>query len=290
VPLLVVRVGNHEGRTRVNVKWLLLQYRMHLKAWVLDLIQDGDLQKNGRFKNIHKGERCFILGSGHSIKEQDLRRLAGEIVMTQNHFHAHEHIRIIKPAYHVNVPKYQPRGFDDDWRAWLRTMDERLPRETILFFGKNTKYLVDELGLFSGRAYYMKHGYSIAAVRRAPVDITWTIMAVPTVLTQCLAIAIYMGFKEIYLLGFDLDQNCRTNDRDQVRFYGNSPITANRFEIGIEAASGPSGMDWVMMWSVWQQCNLLKREAERRGLKIINATRGGLLNMFERCTYEDLVS
>jgi hypothetical protein len=49
-------------------------------------------------------------------------------------------------------------------------------------------------------------------------------------------------------------------------------------------------MDWVMMWSVWQQCNLLKREAERRGLKIINATRGGLLNMFERCTYEDLVS
>jgi len=271
------------------MKWLLLQYRMHLKAWVLDLVRDRDLQKNKQFKNIHKGERCFILGSGHSVKEQDLTRLAGEIVMTQNHFHAHEHIRIIKPAYHVSVPKYQPQGFDDDWRAWLRTMDERLPRETILFFGKNTKYLVDELGLFRSRAYFMKHGYSCAVVRRAPVDITRTVMAVPTVLTQCLAIAIYMGFKEIFLLGFDLDQLFRMGIRDQVRFYGNSPITANSAEIEIEQASGASGMDWVAMWIIWQQCNLLKREAERRGLKIMNATRGGLLNMFERRTYEDLV-
>jgi len=262
---------------------------MHLKAWVFDLIRDGDLQENARFGNIHRGERCFILGSGHSIKEQDLTRLAGEIVITQNHFHAHQDIRIINPAYHVSVPKYQPPEFDDDWRAWLRTMDVRLPRETILFFGKNAKHLVNELGLFSGRAYYMKHGYSSAAVRRAPVNITRTIMAVPTVLTQCLALAIYMGFKEIYLLGFDLDQLCRADKRDQLRFYGNSPITANRAEIGFEAASGPSGMDWVWMWIIWQQCNLLKREAERQGSKIINATRGGLLNMFERCTYEDLV-
>jgi hypothetical protein len=47
-------------------------------------------------------------------------------------------------------------------------------------------------------------------------------------------------------------------------------------------------MDWVTMWIIWEQCNLLKREAERRGLKILNATRGGLLNMFERRLYEDL--
>jgi hypothetical protein len=261
---------------------------MQLKAWLLDIVPDRVLQENARFSNIHKDERCFILGSGHSIKEQDLTRLAGEIVMTQNHFHAHDQIRVINPAYHVNVPKYQPKAFDADWRAWLKSMDERLPRETILFFGKNTKYLVDELGLFPGRAYFMKHGYSCAAIRRAPVDITRTIMAVPTVLTQCLAIAIHMGFKEIFLLGFDLDQLCRMGTRDKVRFYGNSPITANRAEVDIEQASGASGMDWVTMWIIWEQCNLLKREAERRGLKILNATRGGLLNMFERRLYEDL--
>ncbi len=169
----------------MNAKWLYSNYRMHLITWLRDFISDSELLANVRFNDIHKGERCFILGSGHSIKEQDLKRLAGEIVITQNHFHAHEHIRIINPAYHVIVPKYQPMEFDDDWRAWLKSMNERLPQETILFFGKNTKYLVDELGLFKGRAYYVKSGYSAVAVRRAPVDITRSIMAVPTVLTQC---------------------------------------------------------------------------------------------------------
>jgi Protein of unknown function DUF115. len=273
----------------MNIKWMATQYLWHVKAMLRDVVPDKTLMLNKRFKGLHRGQRCFILGSGHSIKEQDLTKLAGEIVMTQNHFHVHEHIRIIKPTYHVNVPKYQPKEFDDDWRAWLRSMDERLPSETILFFGKNNKYLVDEMGLFQGRSYYMKHGLSPVAIGNAPVNITRTIMAVPTVLTQCLAIAIYMGFKEIYLLGFDLDQVCRMNDRSQVRFYGLSPITTNRAEIEAEEATGASGMDWVAMWVFWHECNLLKKEAERRGLKIINATQGGLLNMFERCKYESIV-
>lgn len=229
------------------------------------------------------------MGSGHSIKEQDLTRLENEIVMTQNHFHAHEQIGIIKPAYHVVVPKYQPMDFDNDWIEWLMSMDERLPKDTILFFGKNTKYLVDKLSLFQGRAYYIHARYSSVPLRRAPIDISRIIMNVYTVLTECLAIAIYMGFHEIYLLGFDLDQICRMNDRSNVRFYGTSPITANSFEIEAEKTLGASGEDFLFHWLIWQHCNLLKKEAERIGLRIINATRGGLLNMFERRTYEDIL-
>ena len=180
-------------------------------------------KRTSSFEVYIEGERCFILGSGNSVKEQHLTRLAGEIVMTQNHFHAHDQILTINPTYHVNVPKYQPREFDEDWRDWLKTMDDRLPRETVLFFGKNTKYLVDGMGLFQGRAYYMNHGYRTVATNRAPVDITRHIMAVPTVLTQCLAVAIFMGFKEVYLVGFDLDQVCRMQNRDQLRFYGFLP-------------------------------------------------------------------
>lgn len=273
----------------MNAQWLLKQYLSDIKAGLLDLRPDPLLARNAKFSNLHAGQRCFILGSGHSIKEQDLTRLAGEIVMTQNHFHAHEQIRTINPTYHVNVPKYQPREFDKDWVAWLRSMDERLPRETVIFFGKNTKYLVDDLGLFADRAFYVQTGYSGALMKRAPVDITRRIMTVPTVLTQCLAIAIYMGFKEIYLLGFDLDQIYRMSDRNKLRFYGLSPITANKSEIDAEAQASDLGGDWVNMWIIWRQCYLLKWEAESRGLKIMNATRGGLLNMFERRVYEEIV-
>jgi hypothetical protein len=209
--------------------------------------------------------------------------------MTQNHFHAHEHIKIVNPKYHVVVPKYQPKEYDHDWVAWLKSMDEKLHRETIFFMGKNTKYLVDEMSLFNGRIYYIKDGYQCALMRKAPVDITRTIMSVQTVLLQCLAIAIYMGFSEIILLGFDLDQVCRLSDRTKLRFYGMSPITANKAEVTAEESTGASGIDWINMWIIWRQCYLLKQEAEKRGIRIINATRGGLLNMFERQNYEDIL-
>lgn len=272
----------------MNAKWLLVQYLSNIKAAFLDMWPDPLLQPNERFHNLHRGERCFILGSGNSIKEQDLTKLSGEIVMTQNHFHAHEQIRVINPAYHVVVPKYQPKDYDNDWAAWLKSMDERLPQDTKFFFGKNTKYLLDQLGLFSARAFYIRTGGSVSLVRRMPVDITRRLQSVPTVLTECLAIAIYMGFSEVVLVGFDLDQMCR-RDRATMRFYGYSPVTANKAEIAIENEAYAVGAEWIEMWGIWRQCIGLRQEAERHGVRIINATRGGLLNMFERQTYEEIV-
>jgi hypothetical protein len=268
---------------------VIKKVRLHFRSKIIDLIPDLLLRRNRIFKDLHKGERCFILGSGNSVLQQDLTKLKGEIVMTQNHFHAHEHIKIVNPKYHVVVPKYQPKEYDHDWVAWLKSMDEKLHRETIFFMGKNTKYLVDEMSLFNGRIYYIKDGYQCALMRKAPVDITRTIMSVQTVLLQCLAIAIYMGFSEIILLGFDLDQVCRLSDRTKLRFYGMSPITANKAEVTAEESTGASGIDWINMWIIWRQCYLLKQEAEKRGIRIINATRGGLLNMFERQNYEDIL-
>lgn len=273
----------------MNAKWLVKQYLSDIKASLLDIKPDPILKQNKRFQNLHKGERGFILGSGHSIKEQDLTRLKGEIVITQNHFHAHEQIRTINPTYHVNVPKYQPKEFDNDWITWLQSMDERLPKETVIFFGKNTKYLVDQSNLFAGRAYYIQTGYTAALINRAAVDITRRIMVVPTVLTECLAIALYMGFKEIYLVGFDLDQICRLQNRENIRFYGMSPITTNRADITGEQALWISGEEWLNYWVIWKQCHLLKEAAKKQESTIINATRGGLLAMFERRVFEEIL-
>jgi len=144
------------------------------------------------------------------------------------------------------------------------------------------------MGLFAGRVYFTKSGYSEFVARSAPVDLSRSIMSIPTVLTQCLAISIYMGFSEIYLVGFDLDQIYKMNDRTTVRFYGLSPITANKFESDAERNLGASGGDWLAMWRIWRQCGLLKLEAERCGTNIYNATQGGLLNVFERCAYEEI--
>lgn len=254
-------------------------------------IPDPLRSRNKVFKNKHKGQRIFILGSGHSITTQDLTLLEHEIVMTQNHFHAHKDIAKISPEYHVVVPKFHPAEYDNDWIEWLHSMEERLPGKTIYFMGSNTKYLVDRKSAIGDRTYYMDHGLDPVLMDKARIDITQRIMTVQTVITQCITIALYMGFDKIYLLGFDLDQIVHlAKNRDNVRFYGNSPITANKAEKKIEAESDSSGLDWYNQWIIWKQLNLLKDYAEGHGMEIINLTNGGLLNVFKRQRYEDVIN
>ncbi|MES2780543.1 MAG: hypothetical protein V4651_11655 [Bacteroidota bacterium] len=270
----------------------------YIKGHILNIIKmignkipDPLKSRNIIFKNKHKGQRCFILGSGHSILTQDLTKLNGEIVFTQNHFHAHKDIAIIRPTYHVVVPMFQPPEYDKDWVKWLEGMEEKLPDDTIFFMGANTKKIVDEHSHIADRTYYMDHGLDPVLMNKAVIDITQRIMNVQTVITQCITIALYMGFDKIYLLGFDLDQIVHlAQNRDNVRFYGNSPVTDNNAERGFEEVLGSSGEDYYNQWMIWKQLNLLKRHAESKGIEIINLTNGGLLNVFKRQSYESIIN
>jgi hypothetical protein len=69
--------------------------------------------ENSKFKNIHHGERCFILATGPSIKTQDLRYLQGELCIGVSQFFLHKDIKIISPKYHVLAPSHHPFNFDD---------------------------------------------------------------------------------------------------------------------------------------------------------------------------------
>lgn len=247
------------------------------------------LRENERFRNAHAGARCFILGSGRSILEQDLTRLAGEIVITQNSFHAHRDIAVIAPRYHCVVPMFHPPEYDKDWAQWFREMEERLPADTQLFAGLNAQALLDREGLFAGRKGYVQQGLEPLLLRRAPVDLTRRVMNIPTALTQCLTVALFLGCEKIYLLGFDLTQICEGNEKNWGRFYGSSPVTSNPAERAFEKQRLWDGEEWFQFWTIWRACALLRDEAARRGGEIVNATRGGLLDCFRRERYEDVI-
>ena len=236
------------------------------------------------------GKRCFILGSGHSIIKQDLTKLHGEIVITQNHFHAHPDIDAIQPQYHVVVPKYQPAEYDPNWVEWFESMEKKLPSHTRYFMGLNSKELIEENKLFVNRVSYILTGLNPMFMKKAVVDITHACMNIPTVITQCLTIALYMGFSKIYLLGFDLDQPCRMEDRDKVRFYGNSPVTNTEAEKHTEEYQASSDVGWFNRWLMWKQFILLREEAERNGSEIINLAPGGLLDCYRRRLYEKVIN
>lgn len=248
------------------------------------------LSANRRFRDTHRGERCFILGSGKSILQHDLRLLAGEIVMTQNYFHAHEQIREVSPRYHCVVPMYQPPSYAPDWVTFFRSMEERLPPTTQFFVGLSSKPQIEANRFFEGRVAYVRQGVSPLFLSRPAYDLTRNVMNIQTALVLCLEVALYLGFSKICLLGFDLSQVCEGRDRDWGRFYGTSPITAGEAERNIEDTNDQSGETWLQYWMMWLGFNLLREEAERRGSEIVNAGRGGLLTSFRRERFENVLA
>ena len=268
----------------------IIQNRNNLKIMMKDrLFPDPMLKKNIKYKNIHKGERCFILGSGPSIVKQDLKKLRGEIVITQNHFQAHEDIKSINPMYHCVVPFFHSKEFTGDWINWFSSMEERLPLDTQMFFHLNTKHILEENSFFTNRINYLKVGLSPTTLEQAQVDIAKRIMIVPTALPQCLTIALYMGFEKIYLLGCDEDQIYNMISGDKQRFYGDSHITNNEYELNNDQELLATGHIWYNYWLKWTEYILFRKYAEQNNSEIINLTDGGILNCYKRQSYNAVI-
>lgn len=272
-----------------NIKQVI-RNRQNLKIMLKDsLFPIAILKENQKYYNLHKGERCFILGSGPSIVKQDLKKLGGELVITQNHFQVHEDIKIIHPAYHCVVPFFHSEDFISDWIDWFRSMEARLPLDTQMFFHLNTKRILEENNFFTDRVNYLKVGLNSMTLERARVDITKRIIEVPTALTQCVTIALYMGFEKIYLLGCDMDQIGSLIAGEKQRFYGDSQITNNEYELKNDERQLATGYIWYHYWLMWKQFILFRKYAEINNSEIINLTEGGILNCYKRQAYNEVV-
>ena len=249
-----------------------------------------DLKRNVELKNKYNSKRIFILGSGSSILLYDLKVLSNEYVMTQNSFHMHNDISDINPNFHCVVQYYQTDKEHSIWVDYINDMKVRMP-DSLFIWGLNTKALIDKYHEdISAKSYYVRTKYDLLTLKKAKVNISKTIMNIPTVLTQCLSVAIYLGFKEIYLLGFDLDQICHTNDRTFGRFYGMSKITDTKFEEDAEKNSDDETTDgWYNWWLMNKQFFLIRDFADQNNISIVNGTKGGILSYFKREPIENII-
>ena len=85
-----------------------------------------------------------------------------------------------------------------------------------------------------------------------------------------LQLAVYMGFKEIYLLGTD----CTTSAEN--KYFYDQYITSNVKKYSLDVSN------------VMRAYEVARRYADEHGIKIYNATRGGNLEIFERVKFEYL--
>ena len=113
-----------------------------------------------------------------------------------------------------------------------------------------------------------------------------------TVLTYCLYLSLYWGYKETYLVGADttFTQMVYVGQKDNVvytvdtHFYNNDEV--NPLTKDVEHNGRPFGMNMEeyteMCYTIFYEYNLLARYAKWKGVKVYNASEYSMIDCFDR--------
>ena len=180
-------------------------------VFFLDKMRNRSLlavKDNIKFKDIHKNQRCFILGNGPSLKEEDLSLLGDEIVFTVNQASRNPQFGCLRSNYHFwsdpNFFKIDTDKSED--LELLQTMQSVADDNHDLqcFFPVKQMDFVQRHGIdqklhvnYYSSGLFLYDGYS------KKIDYTKCVISFGTVVQWCITMAVYMGCTEIYLLGCD---------------------------------------------------------------------------------------
>lgn len=165
------------------------------------------LEQDKNLLDMHKGERCFILGAGSSVKEQNISKLEGEFVISVSNTFVHPDFERIKPRYHVLPPLLTSHGHlysEEKFVGWLREM-EIATGYAEMFMHIGDRKMVERNGLFKNRNL---HWVEYIDKWDENFDTPINLMCMPpiwSVSELAISVAVYLGFDKIYLVGIDHD-------------------------------------------------------------------------------------
>lgn len=245
------------------------------------------LAENARFKDIHTGERIFILCTGPSINTMDLTNLVNEKTMAVSNFYMHKDIKVIRPDYYCIPQIVYTKVFDEQTAEhWLKEMVTRGEAKHY-FFNVNEKKIIDKSSFFGDKSInYLYFNKMIPYYDN--VDLTASLMGVQSVPVLCLQIAIYMGFKEIYLLGVEHDYFLSGNYKYFYSRAENMVGDKDKFTDAVGKVNYALTDIIPIMDILWKQYKIMKKIAESKNIKIYNATKGGILDVFERVNFDEI--
>jgi hypothetical protein len=251
---------------------------------------DNLLSKNSEFKDVHKGQRGFVLGTGKSIRNQDLSFLKNETCLSLNLFYLHKLYSAIKPKYHIYSGHINHPSLSKELCLGFYKEIENNIGHSYFFTHRADFNFINTHGLFrKHKVIYVDYSKKLDLIFVDGVDLSVPTFYVANVAIQALLIAIYMGFKEIYLLGLDHDWIMEYIENESHYFYGVAEGVFNKR--GTNKMYQIRDFEWILQMSaqIWNQYKKIKRFCDSKGIKIYNATAGGLLDVFPRVEYESII-
>ena len=220
-------------------------------------------------KDIYHGKRCFIVATGPSLSVSDLEMIKGEISFGMNSiihlfkdtswrpdFYGIQDVFVfdkMKQTIFENYPENSNVLIGDNL-----VTDDDITAKNYIVYPFNSDYHAFEINY---RKYFCKFSDDAYGMVYDGYSITYSLIQ----------IAVYMGFKEIYLLGCDCSYkkggNNHVVESGHVDKY--DYLNRKKMVIGYEKA---------------------EEYARNNGVDIYNATRGGELEVFRRVRLEDVLS
>jgi len=162
---------------------------------LLDYIYATNIHKLKSLKNIHAGQRAFIIGNGPSLTVEDLNKLKNEITFASNKIYLAFKDTVWRPTYYTVV---------DDLIASNNIGEITSEVDTLKFMPLHLKPLLGEQEntlWLKTKVQHLKNGNR--TVTNFSEDCSKEIYAGATVTYFNLQIAYHMGIREVYLLGVD---------------------------------------------------------------------------------------
>lgn len=244
----------------------------------LSLEENKILKKNREIENKHIGKRCFILATGPSINKQDLKLLRNEFCIAVSNFYLHPDFKLIDPLYYCVAPWHPPHDINNYLKA-LKEIGDNSQKCNFFLGIREYKKVSQNKVLLNHNAYY----HDTRAINlHKHIDLCKPILAPQSVTIMALQSAIFMGFSEIYLLGFDHDSILNhSKSFANHHFY---PEEKSKLITDV-CTFKESLLSYILLWN---QYEMLDAIARRKGTKVFNATKFSLLDVFDKVDYESL--
>ena len=266
---------NAKGTPHINIiRQFLISLRYRLTSFGVFLSKNE--KGLSKFKNKHLNERCFIIGNGPSLNEIDLTFLKNEVTFGVNAIYTNYEKMGFYPTYYT---------VEDVFVAEDRAAEINNYKESWKFFGNYLKYCINNDEKCNWLNVQFKYdertklpNFSTNALRKV-----WTGGTVSYLNIQ---LAYYMGFSEVYLVGFDhsysIPQDAKVEGCD-ILSTGDDVNHFNKDYFG-------KGKRWHDPMVDRMEKSYMKAKVvfEKENRKIINATEGGQLEVFERVKYSNL--
>jgi len=220
------------------------------------------------FKDKHKGQRCFILANGPSLKITDLSLLKNEITIGMNRISVMEEVNGFIPTYiAVADVEIQLKQF----------MQEYNDLQIIKFFPWEVRNIFDN----KKNLIFYKARFSNTFCKKAGE----LFGAGKSVTYVCLQLAYIMGFSEVILIGKD-----HSYSHEQKGIPGTRIISTGKESNHFISGYYTEGMKWTIPNYTDEENSykLAKHAFEVDKRTVLDATINGKLNVFKKVDYNGL--